>query len=100
MKIFTEIDPFTTYHLFCLDPDTIISKGFTTDSDDGIHIDGTKQKLKWIAKKGAVNDWSIYCHSAKLPDIEILKNGFKVRHPDEIQKLLPCTKDVLTRYRY
>lgn len=99
-KQFTEKDPFTTKDLFDMNPDTIFAKGESVDSPEGINMMNTGQDLKWIAKKGGTDDWCIYCCSKQLTDLHLLRMGNKVTGTENIKKCVPCTDDVLTRYRY
>lgn len=99
MKTYTKVDPFTLQDLIDLHPDQIFAKGEMIDSAEGINISNTGQMLKWIAKKGAVNDWAIYCHFATADDLFILRLGTKVTDKSNIRKCVPCTDNVLSKYR-
>lgn len=100
MPKYTNEHPFTTTELCQLPPDTILDTGTCEDSEDGIYLSGTGYKLKWVAKTSAANDWCIYYHFENYSDEFILQHGQKVRLKEEIKRCIPCTDEVLTRYRY
>ena len=99
-KQYTETDPFTTKDLYDLDPDTVFAKGEMEDSPDGLHMTGSGQPLRWMAKTGAADDWCIYCSHRDASDLHLLRLGQKVADKNNIRKCVPCTDDVLSRYRY
>jgi len=67
---------------------------FMTDENEG-------HDLTWLAKRGhGPHDWAIYCYWAGKQSNEwILKHGQKVTAVENIQKCVPCTPQVLAKYR-
>jgi len=68
---------------------------------EGLNMVGGHQGelLRWIAKKGYGHDWAIYCHWSNYSVEWIEENGDKVSSKDNIQKCVPCDKEVLNLYR-
>jgi hypothetical protein len=63
-------------------------------------ISGKGVNLKWIAKKGAINDWAIYSFFAGASDEYILSYGRKVTDKDNILRCVPCDNEMLKAYNY
>ncbi len=78
---------------------TVFATGLVEDSPEGVNMTGSGRVLKWIAKKGAVDDWAIYIHYAHKSIQEIKSNGDKVMGENNIQKLVPCDDEVYKAYR-
>lgn len=81
----------------------IIAQGVVSNSPKGVFItqEYKGRELLWVAKKGhGYNDWAIYIHWADYGLDYVLTNGDKVMNPSNIQKLVPCSKEVLAKYRY
>ena len=73
-----------------------------------IREDGTV-KIKWVAVRGGIHDWSIYSSLCLCPNgtehlgigwIKIAKLGEKITNKEVIQKLVPCTDEAFKMYRY
>lgn len=75
-------------------------KGEFLDNGYGINMFGSDRMLKAIAIKGWADDWCIYCGFANHDYDDITLNGDKVISEQNILKVVPCTDDVLARYRY
>lgn len=68
------------------------------------------KKLRWVAVRGIINDWTIYIHwelkGTKFPLSEAFKNseiarkGDKIYNPDIIKRLVPCDDEAFKLYRY
>ena len=72
--------------------------GTFVDSPEGISISDSGDTLNWVAKKGARNDWAIYC--SKETDLEkIMKQGDKIITKESIRKLVDCTDKVFAKYK-
>lgn len=82
-----------------LEPDMIFATGETTDGYDTVNMYGKGQHLKWIAKTGGGNDWAIYIAPSDWSEDQIKATGDKVHDRESIKKLVPCTDEVLERYR-
>jgi len=78
---------------------TIFAKGQSIDSPDGINIANTGTQLHWVAVRGGIHDWAIYC--SINPDFEWIKRmGSKVHDNDTIKKLVSCDNKAFTMYRH
>jgi len=76
------------------------ARGTVSDNSSGINMTNSDKLLKWIAIKGYAEDWCIYAHFADN-DFEFIKrSGDKVGSEEHIQRVIPCTDDVIARYRY
>ncbi len=83
-----------------MQPDTIIATGIANDNPDELFMANTNRQLRWVAVRGGIHDWTIYCHFADK-DIEwIKKQGDKVCMKSHIKKLVPCDDEALHQYRY
>lgn len=98
-------------------PDTIFAKGTFNDFPDDINIAGTGKNVRWIACRGYIEDWCIYCqnpHYINSNDLEVVilgmsgvwsweqiqTNGDKISYENHIRKLVPCTDEAFKMYRY
>lgn len=82
-------------------PGTIFATGEMRDEPGGLHMAGTKEMLRWIAKRGhGHGDWCIYCHFVGRPIEWIAAHGDKVNEEEHIRKLVPCDDEAFRRYRY
>ena len=80
---------------------TIFSKGEVVDGPEGINIDGSGKMLKYVAVKGWANDWAVYVHLSEEHDYQFVRSyGNKVIGSENIRRAVPCTDEVLGRYRY
>lgn len=78
----------------------IFASGITTDNSDGINMSNSGKELRWIAVRGDIHDWAIYCHFA-IYDLEyIAQSGDKIGFKEHIQKLVPCDEEALNMYRF
>lgn len=81
-----------------MEPRQVISTGVMPDTPLGIHMTGSGRELRWVAVRGRVPDWAVYCHWAERSIEWILGQGDKV--PKEYaRRLVPCSDEVLARYR-
>jgi hypothetical protein len=78
----------------------VIAKGVLPNSPDGLFMSDSGGELFWIAKKGFVNDWAIYCHWSWHTEEYILSNGDKIMSEEHIRKCVPCDDEVFKSYRY
>ena len=83
-----------------IDDDTVFLRGETIDNYTGINMANTGEVLKWIAKKGNADDWTIYIHFANMGYHFVETNGDKVYNKEHIQRLVPCEETVLNKYRF
>jgi len=79
---------------------TVFAQGELANSPEGIFMTNNGGTLRWLAKKGQVQDWAIYCHWANRPWIFIEKAGDKVTNKEHIRRCVPCDDEMLKHYRY
>lgn len=82
-------------------PLTIIATGEIENSPEGIYMTNSDigRKLRWVAKRGEIHDWTIYIHWADYGLLYALTNGDKIIRPDHIKKLVPCNDEAFAWYR-
>ena len=83
-----------------IEPGTIFAKGETLDDPFGLNMTGSGKALRFVAKKGFNNDWCVYTLWAYESYGFIASNGDKVQDESNIQHVVPCTAEVLARYRH
>ena len=89
-----------TIEEFKIIPDGEVFKtGLTTDNSEGANMTNSGNELRWIAKKGWGDDWGIYIHWSHHSLEYIKTSGDKVNDKSNIVKLVPCTDEVLSKYR-
>lgn len=81
---------------------TIFARGEIANSPDGIYMTDTRKgdTLKWIAKRGEIDDWAIYIHWSENGYEFVESNGDKVISAMNIKKLVPCDDEAFKMYRY
>lgn len=77
----------------------IFKMGTARDCAEGLNMTGSNELLKWVAVRGIIHDWAIYCDWDSKSWDEVKANGDKVMFDDHIQKLVPCTDEALALYR-
>lgn len=80
--------------------DTIIATGTALDEPNGLFMANTGKMLRWVAVRGGIHDWAIYCHFAFNPVEWILRFGDKVHFDSHIKKLVPCDDEAFKMYRH
>ncbi len=83
-----------------MDPRTIFAKGEIVDSPDGINMTGSGKLLRWIAVRGMIHDWAIYCHWADKSYEWIRRSGDKVHSKENIKRVVNCTDESFEMYRH
>lgn len=78
---------------------TIFATGTIPNSPEGIFMTRNGGELRWIAKKGYGNDWTIYCHWSSSSVEYIEEQGDKVFNNTNILKCLPEAEPILHLYR-
>ena len=86
-------------------PDTIFAKGTLTDSPNDINLANTDRTLKWIAVRGNIHDWAIYCQPISSTPLEwdwerIRSFGDKIHMENHVKKLVPCDTEAFKMYRH
>jgi len=83
-----------------IEPGKIFATGILPNSPEGIFMTRDGGNLRWIAKKGYGNDWTIYCHWDYHSEDWIEKQGDKVYNKAHIKLCVPCTDEVIKLYRF
>lgn len=76
----------------------VFAKGIARDDVDGLNMLGTGNPLYWVAVKGRIDDWAIYC-SWSSNELFIRDHGEKVHDRKGIQNVINVDERVLARYR-
>lgn len=78
---------------------TAFATGVATDDMAGINMSNSGIPLRWIAKRGGIHDWAIYCQDAEMSFDSILKHGDKIANLETVRRLVPCDDAALALYR-
>jgi hypothetical protein len=78
----------------------IFATGILPNSPLGIFMNTTGGNLKWVAKKGLGNDWTIYYQTPNMSAEYIGKQGHKVYYDKIVKKCVPCNEDVFNLYKF
>lgn len=78
----------------------VFARGEIIDNPEGINITNSGLMLRWVAVRGKIHDWCIYCHYADKDFDWIKRMGDKVMTCENIQKLVDCDEESLKIYRY
>ena len=78
---------------------SVFARGEIVDSPDGINMSNSGKMLKWVAVRGVIHDWTIYCHFASKDYDWIRSQGDKVGDPNNIKRLVPCDDEAFEMYR-
>lgn len=81
-------------------PGQIIASGVMADVPDGLYMAGTGRNLLWVAKRGGIHDWAIYCHFQENGVDYVISNGDKVTDEKHIKMLVPCDDEAFDMYRF
>jgi len=90
----------TIEKLKAMQPDTVFATGTANDNPNGLFMANTNKQLRWVAVRGSIHDWAIYCHFADKNEEYIKKCGDKVTFENHIKKLVPCDDEAFEMYRY
>jgi len=90
----------TLKKLKAMKPGEVIASGTVSDNPTGINMTNSGKLLRWVAVRGIIHDWSIYCHWAEASDAYVKSNGDKVNDEKNIKKLVPCSKLAFEMYRH
>ncbi len=61
---------------------------------------GSGKLLRWVAVRGGIHDWCIYCHYADKSVEWIKAQGDKVCIERNIKSCVPCDDESFAMYRY
>lgn len=92
----------TLEKLKAMHPNQIIGSGIIPNSPDGLYMTNTRKgdELMWVAQRGKIYDWTIYCHWIESGKDYILNSGDKVYDVENIKKLVPCDDEAFKMYRF
>ena len=79
---------------------TIFASGMAIDNEEGLFMTGSGKELRWVAVRGGIDDWAIYCHFADKDWSFVRDYGDKVTMKHHIKNLVSCTDEAFKRYRY
>lgn len=79
---------------------TIFATGTVSDNPIGINMTNSGKLLRWVAVRGSIHDWTIYCLWAESSVEHVRENGDKVCSADNIKKLVDCNDEAFKMYRY
>jgi hypothetical protein len=79
---------------------TSFATGVLPNAPNGIFMNNLGGNLRWVARKGRINDWTIYCHWDHNDAEWIAKHGDKVYSEIYIKRCVPCDDEVFESYRF
>jgi hypothetical protein len=87
-----------------LKPESIFAKGYLIDSNEGCPLANTGRKVRWVAVRGWIHDWAIYCQNPHYAGTwsweRIQQMGDKIPFEECIKQLVPCDEEAFKMYRY
>ena len=83
-----------------MQPGEIIATGLANDDPKGLFMANTNRQLRWVAVRGHVADWAIYCNFADRSITWIVDHGDKVTMESNIKACVPCDDEAFKAYRY
>lgn len=91
-------------------PDQIFATGEIVDGPLGIQLTNSGNQLRWVAVRGRIPDWAIYClgtardiHSrahSTFSETYVRDYGDKLYEEESILRLMPCDEEALKLYRF
>jgi hypothetical protein len=81
----------TLQQLKDMKPNTIFAEGIGKDGKD---------RIRWIAKRGEIYDWTIYYGKLQESNYYISTWGDKLFTEGKIKKFVPCSDGAFSLYRY
>jgi len=92
-------DKLTLNKLKAMQPEEIFATGTLLDAPDGLNMTNSRQMLRWVAVRGAIGDWAIYCHFADKDPEWIKRLGDKVYNERDIKRCVNCDEAAFKMYR-
>ncbi len=80
----------------------IFAKGQVEDNPMGANMANTGNLMKWVAVRGDIHDWAIYCDNPYSPQFDyegVAESGDKIHNREIVKRLVPCDKEALEMYR-
>lgn len=90
----------TLEKLKAMDPHSIFMTGVEMDKPGGLNMSNSGRELRWVATRGGIHDWAIYCHFSDKSPEWIQKHGDKVHDESNIKSLVNCTEEAFEMYRH
>jgi len=93
----------TKDYLKSLKPSTIFAQGLIPNCPEtGIYVTDFRRGdiLRWVAVRGFVEDWTIYCDFEENDVEAVRKWGNKVIYVYNIRKLVQCDDEAFKLYRF
>jgi len=92
----------TLEKLKAMQPNEVIDCGIAPNSPEGIFMTDSNigKELLWVAKRGRIHDWTIYCHWKEKGMQYVLDCGDKITSKANIQKLVLCDDEAFKMYRF
>jgi hypothetical protein len=81
-------------------PSQIFATGEADDNRQGLFMANTGRRLRWVAVRGVVHDWAIYCGFAEWGEEEVYRHGDKVLRERHIKMCVPCDEEAFRMYRF
>ena len=78
----------------------IFRTGIISDSSTGCNYDNSGKLIKFVAKKGQIEDWAIYVGPVEWSYDDIRDWGNKLKFEDSILSCLNVSSNVLEKYRF
>ena len=82
-----------------MQPGEMFAKGELPDNEQGINMMNTGQILRWVACRGQIADWAIYCSRVDRDWEEIRHMGDKVHDRNNIKNCVNVDDQVMSVYR-
>ena len=90
----------TLQQLKAMPPITVFATSEAENSPEGIFMTRDGGALRWVAVRGRMWDWAIYCHWSDKSIEWIEAHGDKVYDKATIRRLVPCDDEAFKMYRY
>jgi len=78
----------------------VIASGEFVDSHIGINVARTGEMCRWVAVRGGIHDWAIYCDKTSHDLAYIARHGTKIHTKDYIKRLVDCDEEAFKMYRH
>ncbi len=78
----------------------IFATGIVSDNSVGVNMTNSGRLLRWVAVRGGMHDWKIYCHWAYNSEQWIKDRGDKIHDMNSVKKLVKASKKALEMYRH
>lgn len=81
----------------------IFAQGYFVDRAGVINLANTNNIVKWVAVRGEIWDWAIYCDNPFYPQDnfkQVADYGDKLYNKEYIKKLVNCDNEAFKMYRH